>query len=102
MGRHRRNLPSAHPLPRRRPLNGFQLALELRKSILPSLSAWASEGEHMAHWWRYSDKVEANEHIIDELPPPDHLSDLGMHLRARDMNFRQTNESTEDCPTTLL
>ena len=45
----------------------------------------------MAHWWRYSDKVEVNEYIIDELPPPDSSPDLGMQLRARIMNFESMN-----------
>lgn len=38
-------------------------------------------------WWRYSDRVAANEHVIDQLPPADPYSDLGMHLRARDSDF---------------
>ena len=44
-------------------------------------------------WWRYSEKVEINEHIIDEfpLPTPDSVSDLGIHLRARDTNFELKN-----------
>ena len=55
------------------------------------ISAWASEGEHTAHWWWYSDKFGANEHIIDELPPPNPFSDLGIRLRARDVNFEPMN-----------
>ena len=42
-------------------------------------------------WWRYTDRVAVNEHVIDLLPPPDPTSDLGLHLRLRDKKFEPTN-----------
>ena len=42
-------------------------------------------------WWRYTDRVAVNQHVIDSLPPPDPTSDLGLHLRLRDNQFEPVN-----------